>query len=62
MNDYMFGNYLFSERQKRGLSQTQLAEMLGVTNKAVSKWENGRAKPSTDTLRRLASLFGTNVG
>ena len=62
MNDYMFGNYLFSERQKRGLSQTQLAEMLGVTNKAVSKWENGRAKPSTDTLRRLASLFGTDVG
>lgn len=61
MNDYSFGNYLFDERTKRGLSQTDLAELLGVSNKAVSKWENGRAKPTTDTLRRLAAVFGTDV-
>ena len=61
MNDYSFGNYLYGQRRKRGLSQTALAGLLGVTNKAVSKWENGRAKPTTDTLRKLAAVFGTDV-
>ena len=61
MNDYSFGNYLCEQRRKRGISQSELAEMLGVTNKAVSKWENGRAKPTTNVLRKLASVFGTDV-
>lgn len=61
MNDYAFGNYLCAQRRSRGLSQTQLAALLGVTNKAVSKWENGRSKPTTDTLRTLAALFGTDL-
>ncbi len=61
MNDYRFGNRLYALRRSRGLSQAALAELLGVTNKAVSKWETGRAKPSTGTLRRLAELLGTGV-
>lgn len=61
MNDYEFGNYLYELRKKAELSQTELAEQLGVTNKAISKWENGKAKPSTETLRKLASLFGISV-
>ncbi len=61
MNDYEFGNYLYELRKKAGLSQTELAWQLGVTNKAVSKWENGKAKPSTETIRKLASLFGVSV-
>ena len=61
MNDYEFGNYLYGLRKKAGLSQTELALQLDVTNKAVSKWENGKAKPSTGTLRKLADLFGVSV-
>ena len=61
MNDYAFGNYIYEQRKKRGLSQTDLAALLGVTNKAVSKWETGRAKPTTETLRALARLFGVEV-
>ena len=61
MNDYTFGNYITDQRLNLGLSQTELADLLGVTNKAVSKWENGRAKPTTNTLRKLAAVFGTNV-
>ena len=38
-----------------------MAGLLGVTDKAVSKWETGRAKPATDTLRRLAELLGTGI-
>lgn len=61
MRDYAFGNYLYELRRKTGLSQTELARQLGVTNKAVSKGEIGSAKPGTDTLRKLAGLFGVTV-
>ena len=61
MNDYRFGNYIFDLRQKAGLSQTELADALGVTDKAVSKWENGRAKPATKTLKKLAAYFGVSI-
>lgn len=61
MNDYEFGNYLYELRKKADLSQTELAWQLGVTNKAVSKWENGKAKPGTETIRKLAGLFGVSV-
>ncbi len=61
MNDYEFGNYLYDLRKKAGLSQNELARQLNVTNKAVSKWENGKNKPSTETLRKLARLFGVSV-
>ena len=61
MNDFAFGNYICEQRRRRCLSQTALAALLGVTNKAVSKWENGRAKPTTDILRKLAAVFGTDI-
>ncbi len=57
MNDYAFGNYLYEKRKQAGLTQRQAAAMLGVSDKAVSKWENGRAKPTTDVLRKLAVLY-----
>ena len=61
MNDYTFGNFLYSLRIEKGLSQAQLGEMLGVTNKAVSKWENGSAKPNTALMPRIAEIFGVSV-
>ena len=61
MNDYEFGNYICDLRRKAGLTQSELASQLQVTNKAVSKWENGKAKPTTQTIRKLAALFGISV-
>lgn len=61
MNDYAFGSRILELRTRRGLSQAELAEMLGVTNKAVSKWETGRSKPTTDGIRKLAALFRIDV-
>lgn len=61
MNDYTFGNFLYALRMEKGFSQAQLGEMLGVTNKAVSKWENGSAKPNTVLIPRLAEIFGVTV-
>ncbi|MBQ5602060.1 MAG: helix-turn-helix transcriptional regulator [Clostridia bacterium] len=61
MNDYAFGNFLYALRTEKGLSQVQLGDMLGVTNKAVSKWENGSAKPNTVLIPRLAEILGVTV-
>lgn len=61
MADYRFGNQLYEKRKQAGLSQRQVAHLIGVSDKAVSKWENGRAKPTTDTLRKLAALYRVSV-
>lgn len=61
MNDYRFGNYILELRRKSGLSQSELADRVGVTNKAVSKWETGKSKPTTNALRKLALLFQVPV-
>ena len=61
MNDYEFGNRLYELRRRTGLTQAELADKVGVTNKAVSKWENGKAKPTTNVLRKLATLYGISV-
>lgn len=59
MND--FGNYLFMLRKEKGYTQAELAEKLGVTNKAVSKWETGEAFPETAQLIPLADIFGVTA-
>lgn len=61
MNDYEFGNFIYTQRVRTGLTQNELANQLGVTNKAVSKWETGRSKPTTNILRKLAVLFGLSI-
>ena len=48
-------------RKKRGISQEVLAQYLGVTFQAVSKWETGTADPSTSNLLALAKLFGVSA-
>ncbi len=61
MNDHPFGNRLYELRKTAGLSQSQVARLIGVSDKAVSKWETGKAKPTTDSLRRLAALYQQSV-
>lgn len=61
MNDFTFGNRLYKLRQEAGFTQAYVAHKVGVTNKSVSKWENGASKPSTNVLRKLATLFHVSV-
>ena len=61
MNDYSFGNYMYEKRKETGESQNELGRKLGVTGKAVSKWENGAAKPKTEILRKLAALWNVSI-
>lgn len=57
MRNYDLGNRIYELRKEKGFSQKELGEMVGVTNKSVSKWENGTAIPKTDTLVKLATVF-----
>ncbi len=61
MRNYDFGNKLYNYRTKLGFTQQQLALELGVTDKSISKWENGKAYPTTETLQKLSTLFETTI-
>ena len=48
-------------RKEKGLSQEELAEKLGISRQAVSKWERAEASPDTDNLVTLAKLYGISL-
>ena len=55
------GRRIMENRKRLGLTQDQLAERLGVTAQAVSKWENDQSCPDITTLPKLAEIFGTST-
>lgn len=61
MRDYSFGNFISALRERRGLSQYQLGALVGVSDKAVSKWENGASTPRLGTIRKLAEILEVSV-
>ena len=52
---------IFNQRKLKCLSQEELAEKLGVSRQAVSKWETGEALPEITTLKALAEVFGVTT-
>lgn len=56
-----FGRFVAGIRRERGMTQAQLADRLGVTDKAVSRWERGVGFPDIATLEPLAGVLGVGV-
>ncbi len=54
-------NRLLEYRKKAGLSQEELAEKIGVSRQAVSKWERSEASPDTDNLVELSKIYGVSL-
>lgn len=52
-----FGEKLFKLRKEKGLSQEALAEQVGTTRQAISKWENNQGFPETEKLLQLSNIF-----
>lgn len=56
-----FGEKLLKLRKEKGLSQEALAEMIGTTRQAVSKWENDQGFPETEKLMLLSNIFEVSI-
>ena len=61
MNQIRSGKFIAECRKKASLTQMQLAEKLGITDKAVSKWERGVAMPDTSIMLELCDILGISV-
>jgi len=57
MNHYELGNHIYNLRTSRGLTQRDVAEKLSISDKAISKWENGNSQQSVYNLQKLADIF-----
>ena len=55
------GNHLFQARKKRGFSQEEVAEKLGVSRQTISKWETDETLPDIRQSKRLAVLYGVSL-
>ena len=61
MDAKLTGELIARKRKELGLSQTELAEQVHVTDKAISRWETGRGMPAVDSLEPLAAALGLTV-
>ncbi len=61
MNQYVTGTMIRRLRESRNMTQHQLAEMISVSDKAVSKWETGRGYPDISLVEPLAEALGVSI-
>ena len=61
MNQIKIGKFIAECRKNVSLTQMQLAEKLGITDKAISKWERGVAMPDTSIMLELCDILGISV-
>ncbi len=61
MDQIKIGRFIAERRKESTLTQMQLAEKLGITDKAISKWERGIAMPDTSIMLELCDILGISV-
>ena len=61
MNQIKIGKFIAECRKQKNLTQMQLAEKLGITDKAISKWERSIAMPDTSIMLELCDILGISV-
>ena len=61
MNQIKIGRFIADCRRQRSLTQAQVADTLGITDKAVSKWERGLAMPDSSVMLELCDILGISV-
>lgn len=61
MDSKIFGQFIARSRKERNMTQADLAKEIGVTDKAVSRWERGIGFPDINTLEPLANALGISV-
>ena len=61
MNQVRIGKFISECRRKKGITQNELAELLGITNRAVSKWETGICMPDAGTIPELCQILDISI-
>ena len=61
MDNTKIGNLIYQLRKEKNMTQLQLAEKLGVSDKAVSKWERGLGSPDLSLMPRLSEILGVDL-
>ena len=61
MSNKTIGEIISSLRKEKGMTQSDLAEKMNVTDKAVSKWERNLSCPDVNTIPKLAEILGISV-
>ena len=61
MDQMKIGKFIAVLRKEKGLTQEQLGEKLGVTNKTISRWENGNYMPDIEMFGLLAKQFHVSI-
>lgn len=61
MDQVKIGKFIAECRKKQNLTQMQLAEKLNITDRAISKWENGKAMPDSSIMLKLCELLKISV-
>ena len=61
MDQIKIGKFIAERRREIGLTQMQLGEMLGITDRAISKWENGRSLPDSSIMLELCGILKISV-
>ena len=61
MNQLTTGRFIAQKRKEKNLTQEQLAEKLGVSNKTISKWETGKSMPDYGIVKSLCEELGITI-
>ena len=61
MDQVKIGKFISEQRKNQGLTQMRLAEKLGITDRAVSKWETGKTMPDSSIMLELCEILGISV-
>ena len=61
MDNAKIGNLIYQLRKEKNMTQLQLAEKLGISDKAVSKWERGLGSPDLSLMPKLSEILGVDL-
>ncbi len=61
MDQIKIGKFIATRRKEQGMTQAVLAEKLGISDRAISKWENGKSMPDSGIMLELCDLLRINV-
>ncbi len=61
MDQLKIGKFISLKRKEKNITQCELAEMLGISDRAISKWENGVCMPDVSNIPELCSILGITI-